>query len=324
MSRILLLLMVLSTWLSAQERPASSALDTGSANLPALAIGSNDLLAVSVYAAPELTRTVRVGGDGEIRLPMLEQRILARGLMPADLETQIAKALVEENILVGPVVTVTIVEYHSRPISVAGAVRRPITFQAWGKTSLLEALTRAEGLSPEAGAEILITRPAKRGENGQPDQPARLERIAVKGLIEGADPTLNLALEGGEEVRVPQIGRVFVVGNVKHPGAFRIEDGLGMTVFKALALAEGLAPFATKQAFIFRRADGPSPTPSQEVPVELRKILDRKSPDVALTANDILYIPDNRAQRTTSNAIEKAIGFATAVGSGALILGLNR
>jgi len=39
-------------------------------------IGANDLLAVSVYAAPELTRTVRVSGRGWLRLPMLQQRIL--------------------------------------------------------------------------------------------------------------------------------------------------------------------------------------------------------------------------------------------------------
>lgn len=319
MPRIILFLLVLSTLVIAQDRAAAPP-DTASANLPALAIGPNDLLAVSVYAAPELTRTVRVSGDGEIRLPMLQQRIPARGLMPADLESKIAEALIQENILVGPVVTVTIVSYNSRPISVAGAVRRPITFQAWGKTSLLEALTRAEGLSPEAGAEILITRPAKPGEDGLAGAKPLLQRIPVKGLLESADETLNVTLEGGEEVRVPQIGRVFIVGNVKRPGAFRIEDGLGMTVFKALALAEGLAPFATKQAYIIRRSEG---TP-QEVPVELRKILDRKSPDVALTANDILYIPDNRSQRTTFTAIEKAIGFATAVGSGALILGFNR
>ena len=75
------------------------------------------------------------------------------------METLIAEALVEEEILVDPAVTVTIAEYHSRPISVAGAVKSPLTFQALGKTTLLEALTRAQGLSEEAGAEILLTRP---------------------------------------------------------------------------------------------------------------------------------------------------------------------
>jgi polysaccharide export outer membrane protein len=299
---------------AAQDRPSANP-EIGGANLPALEIGPNDLIAVAVYGSPELSRTVRVSAEGDIRLPMLKQKIGARGTLPAELETRIAKALVAEDILVDPVVTVTIVEYHSRPISVAGAVRRPVTFQAWGKTTLLEALTRAEGLSPDAGAEILVTRPA-----AKPGDKPLMQRIAVKGLIDTADASLNVTLEGGEEVRVPQVGRVFVVGNVKRPGAFRIEDGFGMTVLKALAMAEGLAPFATKQAYIYQRADGSS----QETVVELRKILDRKSADVALTANDILYIPDNRSQRATLGAIEKAVAFATATASGALILSTTR
>ena len=64
------------------------------ANLPAQAIGASDLLAISVYGAPELTRTVRVGDDGLIRLPMLRQKIDVRGRMPAQVETLLAEALV--------------------------------------------------------------------------------------------------------------------------------------------------------------------------------------------------------------------------------------
>jgi protein involved in polysaccharide export with SLBB domain len=161
------------------------------ANLPALPIGPNDLLAISVYAAPELTRTVRVSAEGLIRLPMLHEKIEAQGLMPAELETRIAAVLSEEEILVEPVVTVAIAEYHSRPISVAGAVKTPLTFQAAGRTTLLEALTRAQGLTEEAGSEILVTRPSKTGE------PALLTRIPVKGLIDAADPQWNIPLEGG-------------------------------------------------------------------------------------------------------------------------------
>jgi protein involved in polysaccharide export with SLBB domain len=130
---------------------------------------------------------------------------------------------------------------------------------------------------------------------------------------------VELTLEGGEEVRVPQVGRVFVVGNVKHPGAFKIEDGFGLTVLKALAMAEGLTPFATKQAFIYRHGDTASPEAQQEVPIDLRKILDRKLPDVALTANDIFYIPDNRSARVTITTIDRAIGFASSTASGILV-----
>ena len=41
---------------SGQTRP-TAAPETQGANLPAQAIGANDLIAVSVYDAPELTRT---------------------------------------------------------------------------------------------------------------------------------------------------------------------------------------------------------------------------------------------------------------------------
>ena len=101
----------------------------GVANLPAQRIAGNDLIAVSVYDAPELTRTVRVGEDGTIRLPMLKKRVQAEGLLPGGLENAIADALSSERILVDPIVTVTILEYHSRPISVVGAVHKPVTFQ---------------------------------------------------------------------------------------------------------------------------------------------------------------------------------------------------
>jgi len=92
------------------------------------------------------------------------------------------------------------------------------------------------------------------------------------------------------------------------------------SVLKALALAEGLAPFSTKQAYIYRPADGSK----QEIAVELRKILERKAPDVELLAGDIFYIPDNRSGRVTASVLEKVVSFAAGTASGAVILGVNR
>jgi len=296
-----------------QEGQAASPEPSLLGNLPAQKIGPNDLLSISVYGAPELTRTVRVSAEGFIRLPMLKQKLEGKGMMPSELEEKIAAALSQEEILVEPIVTVNIAEYHSRPISVAGAVKLPVTFQALGKTTLLEALTRAQGLAPDAGTEVVVTR--------QPLTPGgvvRIERIPVKGLIDASDPALNVLLEGGEEVRVPQVGRVFVVGNVKHPGAYKIEDGFGLTVLKALAVAEGLAPYANKQAFIYRRGETGVAQPV-ETAVDLRKILERKQPDIALSANDILYIPDNRSARITMTTIDRAVGFMSSTASGILI-----
>ena len=284
------------------------------ANLPAQKIGPNDLVAVSVYDAPELTRTVRVGEDGMIRLPMLKRKIKAQDLYPAGLETAIAEALKAEELIVEPVVTVTIAEYYSRQISVAGAVRNPVTFQAVGAVTLLDALTRAGGLSPEAGPEILVTR----AQPGQDEEPtAMVERIPIKGLIDAADPEMNIRLAGGEEIRVPEVGKVFVVGSVRKPGSFPIQSGEETTILQMLALAEGLAPFASNQAFVYRR--DPVTGSKHELPIQLKRIMQRKAPDAPLQANDILYIPDNSGRRITASALERIAGFGAATASGVLI-----
>jgi len=305
------------------DRLPAAAPDTG-ANLPTRLVGVNDLLAVTVYGAPEMSRTARVGSDGLVRLPMLREKIEARGLLPAEVETRIAEVIQREQILVDPVVTVAIAEYGTRPVSVVGAVRHPLTFDAHSKISLLDALARAEGLSPEAGREILVTRPPADPSvepGGEAGFKPVIERVSVKDLIDAANPAANLVLEGGEEVRVPEAGRVFIVGTVRKPGAYRLDDSGAMSVLKSLALAEGLAPFSTKEAYIYRQSDGGQ---RQEVMVPLRKIMDRKAEDVVMGPNDILYVPDNRRGRITANALERALSFAVGTASGALIYSSSR
>ena len=217
-----------------------------------------------------------------------------------------------------PYVTVTIAEYSSRPISVNGAVRMPLVFQAAGPTTLLEALARAQGLREDAGHEILVSR-SQPGADGNPVTLTR--RISVHALIDDADPAMNLKLTGGEEIRVPEVGRIYVVGNVKKPGAFPVQDGADTTVLQMLALAEGLGPFPGKQAYIYRREGVGT---KNEIPVPLDKIMARKSPDVPLMANDILYITDNKGKRLGVRALEAVIGFGTGAGATALVYGTLR
>ncbi len=283
-------------------------------NLPGQKIGTDDLVSVSVYDRPELTRAVRVRLDGKIELPLLSEPIVAAGLMPDELQKVIAARLAEEEILIHPVVSVAVIEYRSRPVSIMGSVRKPLTFQVSGKVQLLDALARAEGLTPEAGSEILVTVPAAEG------TPSLVTRVSVKKLIDDADPDANLELEGGEQIRIPEAGKVFVVGNVRKPGAFIMHDNENLTVLKILALSEGLLPFAAKEAYVYRRdAAGLH----QEEAIELQKIVRRKSPDVMLSQNDILYIPDNRGQRLTVTTLERIASFGSAAGSAA-IYGMSR
>jgi polysaccharide export outer membrane protein len=303
MMRIALIL-ALSTTVMAQVRPSLME-EVGKENLPAQKLGPDDLVAVSVYDAPELTRTVRVELDGTIHMPLLKGGVQAAGVFPGELEASIADALQAEQILVDPIVKVTVVEYHSRPIAVMGAVRRPVTFQAVGTVTLLDALARAEGLTNEAGAEILVTR-----------EPGLIERIPVKRLMKDADPAVNFPLHGGEEIRVPEAGKIFVVGNVRKPGAFPVRDAGDNSVLKLVALSEGLLPYAAKLAYVYRRNESGA---KQEIPIELEKILHRKMPDVPLEVDDLLYIPDNKGRRTAMAVIDRMTTFSASTASGLLI-----
>jgi polysaccharide biosynthesis/export protein len=287
-------------------------LDYSYSNLPTEPVGPDDLLALSVYDSPELTRSLRVDADGNIRLPMLKDPIQVKGMVPSQLESAIAKALTKGNVLVDPIVTVTIVEYQSRPVNVVGAVKNPLVFQATRPIPLLDAIARAGGLKEDAGSDIVVSK-----EVSLQGKPVRVtETIPVRKLIDDADPALNVLLHGGEEVLVPEALKIYVVGNVKRPGAYPVRNDEETTILQLLALSEGLTPYSAKIAYVYRRSPGGTKT---EVPVALAKIMKRQSPDVPLQANDILYIPDNNGKRLTAETLDRIAGLGAATATNYII-----
>ena len=201
-----------------------------------------------------------------------------------------------------PIVTVTIVEYQSWPVNVGGAVKNPLVFQATQPIPLLDAIARAGGMREDAGSDIIVSQQFCGRKATRVTQ-----TIPVRKLIDNADPSLNVLLHGGEEVLVPEALKIYVVGNVKKPGAYPVRNDEETTILQLLALSEGLAPYSAKIAYLYRRA--PSGTKT-EVPIELAKIMKRKSPDVLLQANDILYVPDNNGKRLTAETLTDSRGLA--------------
>ncbi len=274
-------------------------------------VGPGDLIAISVSGSPELSRTLRVTADGKLMLPLLHTGVIVNGMTPARIAEAVGGELKAEKLLVEPIVSASVLEYRSRRVSVVGAVRLPVTFQAVGDMHLLDAIARAQGLSPEAGPEVIVSFPESNDGQKSPIT------VPIRELLSAKDPSLNLQLHGGEEIRVPVALKLFIVGNVKMPGAYPLSDPEGSTVMKALALSQGTLPFSAKRAFIYR-LQGDSGK-RQEIPVELRDILHRKAPDVALQANDILYIPDNPKTRLTAGTLDRMAGFGSSIGSGLIL-----
>ena len=315
MFRLLMLNVILTLTITPAFAQVPGALPMPAQNLPNAdsnlafePVGPGDLVYLSVAGSAEMTKSFRVSPRGTLSIPLLANSIQVAGLMPAELEKTIAGRLVDEHILVSPVVSVMVLEYRSRPVNIAGAVKHPITLQALGELKLLDAIARADGLSSTAGPEILVS-------YGSHD--LQVKHVPVKELFSGADPSLNFQLHGGEEIRVPEAEKFYVAGNVKSPGTYPLDEIQGSSVLKALALSQGLLPFARKEAYVYRVVRGTRDR--QEIQVPLGRILQRKSPDFPLLANDIFYIPDNSAKRLSANVLEKISGVAGATVSGIII-----
>jgi polysaccharide export outer membrane protein len=113
---------------------------------------------------------------------------------------------------------------------------------------------------------------------------------------------------------------VYVAGSVKNPGVFSLKDASDTTVLKVLALAGGLIPFASSQAYVYRRKPGADNADDKgEIPIALSRIIARKAPDVTLEGDDILYVPDAKGRRLSISALERIAGFGAATTSGLLI-----
>jgi len=274
-------------------------------------VGPGDLVFISVTGSPELSRSSRVTVDGNLILPLLHEAVPVNGLTPARIAQAVSAELVKEKLLVEPIVSAAVLEYRSRRVSVVGAVRMPASFQAIGEMRLLDAIARAQGFASDAGPDVIVSFPSTKDGERTP------LHVTIRALLAAKDTSLNLLLHGGEEIRVPEAQKLFIVGNVKMPGSYPLADPDGSTVLKALALSQGTLSFSAKRAYIYRLTADTGKR--EEIPVELGEILHRKAPDVALQANDILYIPDKPKTRLTAGALDRMAGFGASVGTGLIV-----
>lgn len=122
-------------------------------------IGNGDLLDISVFDVPELTREVRVSQSGTISIPLVPTRLHIAGLTELQAEQKIADVLEANGLVSHAEVGVTVKEHRSRPITIVGAVQHPMVYEADRSVTLLEALAEAGGIANDAGDTIMVTRP---------------------------------------------------------------------------------------------------------------------------------------------------------------------
>jgi polysaccharide export outer membrane protein len=121
-------------------------------------IGDGDLLDISVFDVPELSKEVRVSQTGLISIPLIPARIHVTGLSESQTEQKIAELLEANGLVSHPEVGVAVKEHRSQPITVVGAVQHPMVYQADRDVTLLEVLAEAGGIANDAGDTVIVTR----------------------------------------------------------------------------------------------------------------------------------------------------------------------
>lgn len=281
-------------------------------------IGGGDLLGIEVFEVPELSRDLRVNASGFVSIPLIPVQVQAAGLTTLQFEAKLAELLQTNGLVTNPQISVTVKEMHSEPITVIGAVRQPVVVQAARQTTLLEVLSQAGGISGDAGSQIIVTRaPHPPDSNGGSADDANSQQttftINLIDLLDSDDLKYNIPLIGGDVIRVPRAGVVYVVGAVRTPGGFVMaNERQQMTVLEAVTLAGGLQPTAkSNEAFILRRDK--TTGDRQKVSLDVKKILTLKAEDVRMQQSDILYVPDSNGKRALRRSGEIAVSLATGV-----------
>ncbi len=260
-------------------------------------LGPGDLIELNVYNVPELNTKARVSNSGDVYLPLIDY-VHVGGLAQEEAQAVIEKRLEEGGFVRSPHVSIFVDEANSQGVTVLGEVAKPGIYPDPGDHKLYELISLAGGFSASASRKIAVIR------RGQPDA---IQIDLPRNLTD--DLTGNIDVLPGDTINVPKAPIIYVVGDVGRPSGLLVDNGQ-LTVLQALALAGGTNRTAKMGgARIIRKG----PNGMTETPVAIKKMLEAKSPDVTLQADDILFIPVSAGRVVAARSLEAAMAMATSV-----------
>lgn len=208
-------------------------------------IGGGDTLKISVYDHADLESKVRVSEHGSVILPLIGTIKVSE--MTIDQATLKIASKYASGYIVNPQVSIFVDEYRSQKATILGQVKKPGVYELREATSILELISKAEGLTPESGETAIITR--------KKDGKEENLKINIKELTESGDSKLNILVHDNDTIFISKVDLFYVTGEVGHPNAYSYEKE--MTVIKAIAKAKGLTPKASASSIkIIRKNEG--------------------------------------------------------------------
>ncbi len=263
-------------------------------------IAPGDFLDISEYHTPEFHSAVRVSPAGTVTLPLISE-VQVGGLDERAAAQAIEAALVAKGMLLHPQVTVLVTAYAGQDVSVLGEVTHPGVYPYTLHHRLLDLISAASGLAPNAGRLVNIYH------RSDPKTP---HPVVLDPGATDTNSDHNPELTPGDTVQISRAGLVYVVGDVIRPGGFPVDPAQGLTVVQALSMAWGPSlNAATGKALLIREQKGGRTMTT----LNLKRMLHGQEPDQPVYDRDILYVPDSIAKNMMNRSIESAIQSAIGV-----------
>lgn len=290
---------------AAQTPPAKAVTNAKAERDDRYRIGPGDVLDIRVFNKPILSReSVRVNGNGMIRMPLIDDDILAACRTEGELAKEIATRYLKYQRR--PVVDVFVKEYQSQPVAVIGAVNNPMQFKLQRRVKLLELIAYANGPAERAGRSINVvhgeptslvcqTAPTDTEDFAQ----TRLNSYKMRDTLDGIEQA-NPYIQPGDIVYVPDAEQAYIVGNIFRPMPIPLRDPV--TVSQAIAMAGGTQPDTKRDKIRIVRQE-PGSTNKKVINVDLGAVEKRQAEDVALQANDIVDVQTNSGKRLLKSFI---------------------
>jgi polysaccharide export outer membrane protein len=186
------------TTVAAARSNADPAVDSKAAPIPATTdptyvIGPEDMLDISVWKEPDVSRVVPVRPDGRISLPLIND-VQAAGFSPQQLAGSVTEKL--RKYLNEPQVTVIVTAINSQRIFVVGEVLRAGAFPMLPGMTVLQALSSAGGFTTYADVKKIHVMRRRNGK--QVELPFNYREV-----LKGDNPDQNIKLEVGDTIVVP-------------------------------------------------------------------------------------------------------------------------
>ena len=238
------------------------------------------LLSMETFGIPEFSGlSLRIDEHGDVSIPTLG-RVHVAGLTLVRAQNAITEALVQAEILVSPIVQLSIVQFAAGYVSVLGEVQNPGRYQMIAARSLADVLALAGGETLAAGGNIEI-------QHANPGGPGTLQQIHATQRSSLAELQAT-SVQPGDTVYVRRAGIVYVLGAVSRPGGYLMVDDGALNIYQVLALAGGTNLDAARNGMYILR---PHDETFQMIKVPFVKLATQRQSESQLQVNDVLYVP---------------------------------